>query len=279
MRRRSGKNFFASTQWAVLLGGLLYARSTGAQLTTQTLVVSVPAAIDYWQYENASNPLTRTLGPTWVLPPDMEGSSRRHGMDVLIFNLPNLPTIVDILSAKLRLYDIAQARWQPAGESTTDGIASKLELFAAGFGPAYDENAWNGTQPLMAGENVHDPYPRDWLLDVNVDDNITTSTPWVIGAAIGYTPGMMTAPFPVDFTFNLSDPRTLQEFMDDIALKRSSWVFSSTYEIDFIGEPGALPNCIMTEGVGTFPGSQPPTLTLTLVIEVLNGVEDWHLYE
>lgn len=261
--------------WAIFL-----TTPARAQITTDTMTVSLPVAIDYWQYENASNSLTRTLAPVWSLPPGFDGSSRHHAMTVLVFDLASLPPgTIAISAAKIRLYDIQQAVWLPTGASTTDGIPSRLQMFAAGFGPNYDEATWDGTQPLEAGEGTHDPYPRDLATNANVDDDLL-GAPWCVGAPVGYTPGAMSAPFPLEFDFDLDDSRVAAEFAADLAARKSSWVFGSTYEIDFIGDPGTLPNCVTTEGVALFPGSSPPTLVLDLIVERMNAADDsWVEYE
>lgn len=265
---------FRTLALALLVSAAAPAR---AQLTTTTMAVSIPATIDYWQYENASDPLGRTLAPTWVLPPGL--GIRRHGKNVFVFDMPpSIPNVVGVTAAKLRFHDIPQAVWQPTGVATTDGIPSRIELYAAGFGPGYDEATWNGTQPLMPGPEA-DPYPRDLALDTNVEDVLTTSTPWSVGAPIGYTPGGMSQAFPIECDFDLGNATVAQELLDDARNGRSSWILSSTYEIDFIGDPGTLPNCINTEGVAFFPGSAPPTLELELIVEVFNSAEHWTRYD
>lgn len=261
---------------------LLSCASAHAQWTTTTLTLTLPVTVDYWQYENSADPNGRTLGPSWVLPPDGDGSSRRHGMDVFSFNIPPVVDpvhILDITAAKLTFYDIPGSIWPPTGATTTDGYPSRLELFAAGFGPTYSESTWNGTQPMEAGEGTHDPYPRDKVTNLNVDDELFGTTPWVIGQPIGYTPGTETTAFPIEFTFDVNDTTTSLELMNDMTIGKSSWVFSSTHEIDFIGDPGTLPSAVMKEGLPYFPGSAAPTLRIDLIIEVPNSVQEWALYE
>lgn len=251
----------------------------------ETVTLDVPATHDVWHYFNAINPAGRQLAPPFLLPPSFPGGDRRDATVAVIFK-PQLPNgfspAFRVNEASITYYDIAASAWTPGGTNGYGGI-EEIELFAAGFGPAYNEATWNGTQPFIGGNNEssapRDPFPRDLATDANVQNSVLSYTPWSIGAPIGYTPGAMTAPFPVRFTLNVAHPIIQAELVADLQGGCSSWIVSSTFEADFQGEPGTIPSFITLEGVPSNPGAAPPTLRLVVEELPISASANWTLYD
>lgn len=264
---------------------LLLAAPTAEAGGPQTAELDVTVTHDVWHYFNAFNPATRAVALPFVVPPTFP-SDRRDAMVALMFRpeLPmGFPDSFRVTSAKIVVYEIEEAFWLPTGVTTTDGVPSRLELFAAEF-TTYLEDTWDGTQPYVGGTNdeslPRDPYPRDLADGSNVQNNITTATPWALGAPVGYTPGGMTAPFPIEYVLNVNDPHIQQELRQDLLSGYSSWLLSSTFEPPaFGGDPGASPATICLEGVGSRPGSQAPRLVLSVEEAPASAGDSWSLYE
>lgn len=274
------------TSFLACAGLLVLGASCPAVASPQTASLVVPVTHDVWHYSNAFNGATREQAPPFVVPPTFP-SDRRDAITMLIFRpaVPaGFPADFRITSAKVRVYDLAGANWQPTGATTSDGFPSRLEMYAAGFGPTYNEATWDGTQPFVGGDNFNkrtrDPFPRDLNDNSNVQENIATANAWSIGAPIGYTPGATSTPFAVDFVLDVSNPTIQTELKADLASGTSSWALSYTYEPSQQGTPGSTPNVITSEGVAANPGSVTPTLFLEL--EELNPsstMPSWSLYE
>ncbi len=250
-----------------------------------TVTLDVPASVDVWHYFNAINPAGRQLAPSFLLPPTFPGGDRRDAVVAVIFR-PQLPPgfspAFRVTEASITYYDIKESAWVSGGLNAYGGT-SEIELFAAGFGPTYAEGTWNGTQPFIGGNNdttlPRDPFPRDLSTDANVQNTVIGQTPWAIGIPIGYTPGAMTAPFPVRFVLDVSHPAIQAELVEDLQRGSSSWIVSSTFDADFMGEPGTIPSFITLEGVPAHPGSQAPTIHLVVEELAISSAPGWSLYE
>lgn len=244
-----------------------------------------PVSADVWHYFNAVNGAGRELAPPFLLPPDFTGGDRRDAVAVFVFR-PELPDgfapTFRVIEARIRYYDITDASWTLGGTNAYGG-SEQLELFASGYGPTYDEATWNGTQPFIGGNNTEslprDPFPRDLATNANVQNTVTGHTPWALGVPIGYTPGGMSAPFPIEFTLDVDDATTQAELVQDLTNEVSSWIVSSTIEADFMGTPGSVPSVITTEGVASNPGSLAPRLFLRVEELIPAAAAQWQLYE
>ena len=251
----------------------------------ETITLDVPASIDVWHYFNAINPAGRQLAPPFVIPPSFPGGDRRDAVVVVVFR-PELPVGFSpsfrVNEATIRYHDIAASSWVTGGTNGYGG-AEEIELFASGYGPIYNEATWNGTQPFVGGNNdttlPRDPFPRDLSSDVNVQNTVLGHTPWAVGVPVGYAPGAMSAPFPVLFTLNVANPVIQAELVADLQNRSSSWIISSTFEADFQGEPGTIPNFITLEGLGSNPGALAPTLHLVVEELPISASVGWSLYE
>ena len=244
-----------------------------------------PASADVWHYFNAVNGAGRELAPPFLLPPSFPGGDRRDAVAVFVFH-PELPDgfapMFRVIEARIRYYDIADASWTLGGTNAYGG-SEQLELFASGYGPTYSEATWDGTQPFLGGDNTQsnprDPFPRDLATDANVQNTVVGHTAWAFGTPIGYTPGAMSAPFPIEFTLDVDDATTQAELVQDLTTESSSWIVSSTIEADFMGTPGTVPSVITTEGVPSNAGSQAPRLFLRVEEIFPSAAEQWQLYE
>ncbi|MDX2177041.1 MAG: hypothetical protein SF028_11290 [Candidatus Sumerlaeia bacterium] len=253
--------------------------------TPQTADLEFPAAHDVWHYFNAFNAATRELAPPFLLPQSFSGGDRRDATVALVFDIEaptGFPANFRVTQARLRVWDIRFAQWTTGGTNEYGG-PRRIELFAAGFGPAYSEATWDGTQPFIGGNNdssfPRDPFPRDLATDANVQNEVLSYAPWAIGAPVGYAPGAMTQAFPIDFTLDVADPTIQQELRDDLASGFSSWIVSSTFVADFMGLPGTIPNVVMAEGIGSHPPATAPTLFLTIEEVTAASATSWFYYE
>jgi hypothetical protein len=257
------------TAWLLAAGGTFVGAQADIELT-------IPVTVDYWQYENALDPNDRLLAPSWILDQANPGD-RRHGTVVMVFDFTppsNLPSAWRVKEARLRHYDMDMAQWVP-GTTNDYGLPAELQLYKAGFGPTYDEATWDGTQPIIA---PYEPFCVGINNGTSVTQNVTTATPWALGEPIGYNPGSMTEAFPIDYQFDIEEAIIQQEFRDDILAGKSVWMLSSTHDLSAIGAAGTVPSVITQEGVSSFPGSQPPTLYLTIE-STTTAAENWSLFE
>jgi hypothetical protein len=261
---------------ALLCGSVI----AGIAAPPQTAQIDVPVSVDYWQYFNAFNPNDRQLAPMFLVPAAYP-ADRRDAMTIFKFEPelpPGFPASFRVTAATVTYYDIPFAQWQPTGVTTPDGAPSRIELFAAGF-TTYTEETWDGTQAYVGGTNTtkadRDPYPRDLVTDATVVEEVFNQTPWAVGVPVGYTPGAMSQAFPVVFTLDVDDPTIQAELVDDLERGMSTWLVSATYEdVEFGSAAGTIPNLVTREGVGSWPGSVAPTLSLTIE-EVTTSVSDW----
>ncbi len=266
---------------ATLLAFLLLSSTVRAE----TITLDVPASIDVWHYFNAINPAGRQLAPPFVIPPSFPGGDRRDAVGVVVLR-PELPVgfspAFRVNQATVQYHDIAASNWVTGGTNGYGG-AEEIELFASGYGPTYNEATWNGTQPFIGGNNdttlPRDPFPRDLATDANVQNTVLGHTPWAVGVPVGYTPGAMTAPFPIIFNLNVANPVIQAELVADLQAGSSSWIISSTFEADFQGEPGTIPNFITLEGIASNPGAIAPTLHLVVEELPISAASAWSLYE
>jgi len=146
-----------------------------------------------------------------------------------------------VKSARVRYWEPKTAAWT-FDELNSYGQPERIELFAARFGPTYDEATWTMADPYVGSTNAvyaqRDPYPVDLRSAERVEENVIVYdpvdapdgyTPWALGQPVGYTPGEMTDAFPVDFHLDVNDPTVQAELLADLESGLSSWVFSATF--------------------------------------------------
>ena len=251
--------------------------SGGTFASAQTVNISENADVDVWHYWIAADPAGRLTGPSYILNANYDASTlafdKRDGVDVFIFS-PELPANISdnfkITSASLRVSASATATWAEPGSTTNSYNTNvSIDLFAAGFGPSYDEATWDGTQPYIGSGNSgpvnldRDPYPIDLATGGSAEENITTATVWASGIPIGYTPGAMSEAFPINFQFDVSNSAIRQELRNDLINGKSSWILSVTYDATQGGGTN-YPDIVMTEGVASHAGSFAPILEIEI---------------
>jgi len=283
------------------LCGLAATLCLGATAHAQTVFVEAELLEDRWQYPFNSNPLTREKGALYVHDTPQFQFNNRDGMFIVKFGL-SVPEQLEgqsfrVRSARIRYWEPKTAAWDFGGLNTY-GQPERIELFAARFGPTYEEETWTMADPYIGSTNsvynLRDPYPVDLRDFDRVEEKVVPYDPdeapdgyteWALGFPVGYTPGEMDDSFPVDFYLNVNNPTIQQELLEDFESGFSSWFFSATFRRT--GGPGqpSLPNPEVIQRAGlnntTFGTSQQaPSLWLELepVYEVKATLlsDRWH---
>ncbi len=288
--------------------------ATGSTAAPLTDTVDTLADSDRWYYPFNFTPGFRADGPVFAFFPSQQtpsppffGFNTRDGEVVLQFK-PTLPAQAQSLpftvtSARLEWYDAQTASWDPNVGNHELGEPQRIEVFAAGFGPTYSENAWTGGETYIGGgdpppainpftpQRDRDPYPRDLVTDAHVENDVSAAvTPWALGVPdAGYIPGAMTDAFVVTADFDVNDATIQNKLQADLYNELSTWIVTSTFYADPANSSGGgvnaglNPRVLMTEAVGVsgYGASQQPP---RLVIEIEYGApvaaaENWALYQ
>ncbi len=296
---------------AAMIAAATLTSSATAQLT-DTIDTSVDS--DRWHYPFNFTPGIRADGPVFGFFPSQQppsppffGFNDRDGQVILQFK-PTLPAQAltlpfTVTSARLEWYDAQTASWDPNVGNHELGDPQRIEIFAAGFGPTYNEATWTGTETYIGGgdpppainpftpQRDRDPYPRDLATDAHVENDISSSvTPWALGVAdAGYVPSAMTDAFLVTADFNVNDATIQNELKADLYSGVSTWVVTSTFYADPANSggggvnAGANPRVLMTESVGNNAyGVSQVAPRLVIDIEYSSAVsaaENWNLYQ
>lgn len=280
------------------------ALAVASALTTAVQADTVAGTIrsDCWHYYFNATPGSRTTASLFLAnDPMFPQFNFRDGVAVVLWDLvlpaPMVGQPITVTSATITYYDAMNANW-PVSAVNSFGENAQIELFAAGYGPRYTESTWTGSwTPFFVppgndfqggwtttgSDGLHqdrDPFPRDLVTDLHVEDNVTTHTPWAVGDFTGYTPGLMTDAFPITFMLDVMDSTIQAELQADLNDGISGWVVSSTYDQVVMGTPESTPRMIMSEGVGnaTFGTSQAAP-TLTIEVELASRVDGWQMYD
>ncbi len=242
---------------------------------------------DRWHYPFNGTPGTRERGSLFLsLQDTFPMFNQRDGMNIYKFGV-ELPEELEgkeyeVVGATMTVWNIKDAGWE-VGSTNILGYTEQIELFSAGFGPTYNEVEWEGTELFIggtvAGHAPRDPFPKDLRTEEHVEDNVIPYdpdvflggyTPWAVGVPIGYTPGEMTDAFPIRFDLDTANPTIQTKLREDLAGGFSTWFLSSTYDLEFGGDPPSasiIPDLIMSEGVGNAnlgTSQEAPKLVLVL---------------
>jgi hypothetical protein len=249
---------------------------------------------DRWYYPFNGMPGARPNGSLFLsLQEEFAIFNTRDGQNLYKFGVA-LPSELEgkqfeVVGANMTVWSSKSAGWQ-VGSLNQLGHIEQIEAFPARFGPTYDEASWMGTEPFiggtLAGLADRDPYPADLRTGERVEQNVTPYdpdtapdgyTPWGVGVPIGYTPDAMTDAFPIVVDLDTTHPTIQQELQEQFGRGTSSWFLSSTYDLQFGGNPPAtsiIPDLVMSEGVGnaTFGTSQEAPQMRFLLREVIPPV-------
>jgi hypothetical protein len=258
---------------------LIMAGSAAADPTTTTLLG------DRWNYPFNGTLGTRSSASLFNSNIPTFGFNKRDAEVVAQWQtaLPDTVqgTSYTVTSARIEVWSLPNAPWDPA--------VTRLELYAAGFGPEYRERSmdpttgtvWVETSPFVGGgpavssHRARDPFPRDFVTDNHAEDDLA-ATPWAMGTHPDYaSTGQTSGTFKVTFDLPVGNGRVQQELQEDLAKGVSSWVISTNYVST--GQNDAAYPSIYLRGTAAPPA---PAGVPVMVIEVEPhaGVADWVVY-
>jgi hypothetical protein len=240
---------------------------------------------DRWNYPFNGTPGTKDIAGLFDSAVPGFGFNYRDGEAVIQF-APQLPqeysgTSFTVSAARLEVWNVGNAQWDPT--TTT------LDLFAAGFSPAYKELAsdasagtvWTETSPYIGGGAAplavaRDPFPRDKADNSHAEEN-PSATPWALASHPDYTSATQTtAPFKCTFDLPVNDAAVQQELREDLLRGVSTWVLSTNYLASGQGDT-AYP-AIYLHGAAA-PPAPAAIPVLHLEIAPANAaVADWSMY-
>lgn len=193
-------------------------------------------------------------------------------------------------------------RGQPGdldGESSDPDAGRPIELFGAGFGPAYTPASWTESSAYIGSApgtvSPRDPFPFVYQTAtqqlLHVEDNVDglhngalgvfefTPLPWAVGQPVSYTPGAQSVPFDVEFDIDLSasNGAVRQYFQQQLNDGRIYVVVTSLRETTMQGASSGFPSFYMKEGVALDPGAKAASLRVTLTDSAVPAVSDWGL--
>jgi len=290
-----------------------------ATLSSPIAAATVTGTIknDCWHYPFNATPATRAIAPLFITnDPSFTEFEVRDGVAVIQWNVALPPALIgetlQVTSATIVYYDEKEADWA-FGSNNTFGVPEAIQVFAAGFGAVHTEASWTASwapvfapqppaesgrfqggwiiPPSTVSTRSRDPFPRDLVTDVNVQDTVVGATSWGTSTAgtitAPYVPGAMTDAFPVTLALNVADPTVQAELVADLTSGVSSWVVTSTFDLA-AGSMGPAesvtnaPQLIMSEGVGntTYGTSQlAPSLVIEVVAVLPSSAQNWQMFE
>ncbi|MBE7487360.1 hypothetical protein HS121_03760 [bacterium] len=285
--------FCSKSSWLVLFGVALFTAALFSEnqcgWCDPAVHVFQPPVGDRWHYPFNFSPGTRpTASIFWNNGRDFPIFNKRDGYVILRWNTSSLipsgnaPESYLVEGCTVTVFNVASATWTLDGLNS-DGVQKRLEMFGVGFTDINPETWVEST--AYVGGNVggpvpaaqRDPYPLDLATQGHAEDSLN-ALPWALGTLIGYNPPNQTAPFPIVFTLDTSQPSIRAYIQQSLSLGRLYWIVATPIDAPVMGgSPSSSPVIIMKEGVGSHPGSEAPRMAIELG-EQGSSVEKWNFY-